>query len=135
MYKPDEKIFVLVMHVPLVAPQNLMQLYEFIPLPVHFNFAANISITPDVGQTNLLAIGHSHSFQAISSTDLHACLNQARSSIFPENHGHAPSEVSLCSGGLGGGALGFSLLSSSCCSLESLPPFCEAPGGRNSLNY
>ncbi len=33
VYKPDEKIFVLVMHVPLVAPQNLMQLYEFIPLP------------------------------------------------------------------------------------------------------
>jgi hypothetical protein len=59
----------------MVANSNLLNLYEFLPLPIHFNFAANISITPDMGQTNLLAIGHSQSFQAISSTDLHACLH------------------------------------------------------------
>jgi hypothetical protein len=59
----------------MVANSNLLNLYEFLPLPIHFDFAANISITPDVGQTNLLAIGHSQSFQAISSTDLHACLH------------------------------------------------------------
>jgi hypothetical protein len=58
----------------MVANSNLLNLYEFLLLPIHFDFAANISITPDVGQTNLLAIGHSQSFQAISSTDLHACL-------------------------------------------------------------
>ncbi len=28
--------------------------------------------------------------------------------MLAENHGHAPSELSLCFGGLGGGALGFS---------------------------
>ncbi len=38
IYKPDEKTFVLVLHVPLVTPHNLMPLYKFIPLPVHFNF-------------------------------------------------------------------------------------------------
>ncbi len=57
------------------ANSNLLNLYEFLPLPIHFNFASNISITPDVGQTNLLAIGHFQSFQAISSADLHACLH------------------------------------------------------------
>jgi hypothetical protein len=59
----------------MVANSNLLNLYEFLPLPIHFDFAANISLTPDVGQTNLLAIGHSQSFQAISITDLHACLH------------------------------------------------------------
>jgi len=67
--------FTLILHIPIVANSNLLDLYEFLPLPIHFNFASNISITPDVGQTNLLAIVHSQSFQAISSADLHACLH------------------------------------------------------------
>jgi hypothetical protein len=58
----------------MVANSNLLNLYEFLSLPIHFNFASNISTTPDVGQTNLLAIGHSQNFQTISSADLHACL-------------------------------------------------------------
>jgi len=67
--------FTLILHIPMVTNSNLLDLYKFLPLPIHFNFASNISIMPDVGQTNLLAIGHSQSFQAISSTDLHACLH------------------------------------------------------------
>jgi hypothetical protein len=58
------------MHIPLISNANLLELYEFLPLPIHFNFSANISITPDVGQNNLYAIGKS--FQTISSTDLHS---------------------------------------------------------------
>jgi hypothetical protein len=75
LYSPATNEFTLILHVPMVANSNLLNLYEFLPLPIHFNFAANISITPDVGQTNLLAIGHSQSFQAIYSTDLHTCLH------------------------------------------------------------
>jgi hypothetical protein len=75
LYTPATNEFTLILHIPMVANSNLLNLYEFLPLPIHFDFAANISITPDVGQTNLLAIGHSQSFQAISSTDLHACLH------------------------------------------------------------
>jgi len=54
--------FTLIVHIPLVTNANLLELYEFLPLPIHFNFSANVSITPDVGQNNLLAIGHSKSF-------------------------------------------------------------------------
>jgi hypothetical protein len=72
IYKPDEKTFVLVLHVPLVTPHNLMPLYEFIPLPVHFNFSDNVSVTPEVGST-MIAVGHPQSYQLLSSTDLHSC--------------------------------------------------------------
>jgi hypothetical protein len=37
-YKLADKAFVLVLHVPLMAPHNLMPLYKFIPLPVQYNF-------------------------------------------------------------------------------------------------
>jgi len=73
IYKPEEKSFVLVLHVPLVTPHNLMPLYEFIPLPIHFNFSGNVSVTPEVGTNNMIAVGHSQSYQELSSTDLQAC--------------------------------------------------------------
>ena len=58
IYKPDEKTFMLVLHVPLVTPHNLMPLYEFIPLPVYFSFSGNVSVTLEVGTNNLIAVGH-----------------------------------------------------------------------------
>jgi hypothetical protein len=73
VYKPDEKTFVLVLHIPLVTPHNLMPLYEFIPLPVYFNFTSNITITPEVGSNNMIAVGHFESYQLLSSSDLQNC--------------------------------------------------------------
>ncbi len=75
LYTPATIEFMLILHVPMVSNANLLNLYEFLPLPIHFNFTANISITPDVRPTNLLTIGHSQSFQTISSSDLHTCLH------------------------------------------------------------
>jgi hypothetical protein len=74
LFYPKTLQFTLIGHIPLVSNANLLELYEFLPLPIHFNFSANVSITLDVGQNNLLAFGHSKSFQTISSTDLHSCL-------------------------------------------------------------
>jgi len=75
LFDPSTLEFALIVHIPLVSNANFMELYEFLPLPIHFNFSSNVSITPDVGQNNLLAIAHSKSFQTISSSDLHSCLH------------------------------------------------------------
>ncbi len=73
VYKPDEKTFILILHVPLVTPHNLMPLFEFIPLPVYFNFTGNVTVTPEVGPNNMIAVGHSESYQLLSSSDLQDC--------------------------------------------------------------
>jgi hypothetical protein len=75
LYDPKTLQFTLIVHIPLVSNANLLELYKFLPLPIHLNISANVSITPDVGLNNLLAIGHSKSFQTIFSTDLHSCLH------------------------------------------------------------
>ncbi len=75
LFDPKTLQFTLIVHIPLVSNANLLELYEFLPLPILFNFSSNVSITPDVGQNNLLAIGHSKSFQTISISDLHLCLH------------------------------------------------------------
>jgi len=73
LYNAAQKQFTLILHI--VTNTNLLELYQFLPLPIYFNFSANISITPDIGSTNLLAIGQSKSFQTISSAELHSCLH------------------------------------------------------------
>ena len=82
IYKPEDKTFVLVLHVPLVTPHNLMPLYEFIPLPIHFNFSGNVSVTPEVGINNMIAVGHSQSYQELSSTDLQGCNKMGETYFF-----------------------------------------------------
>jgi hypothetical protein len=74
LYNPVTMEFTLILHIPMVSNTNLLDLYEFLPLPIHFNFSAKVSITPVVSQSNLLASGHLKSFQTISSSDLHSCL-------------------------------------------------------------
>jgi hypothetical protein len=66
-----------VLHVPLVTPHNLMPLFEFIPLPVYFNFSSNVTVTPEVGPNNMIAVGHSESYQLLSSSDLQNCNKMA----------------------------------------------------------
>jgi hypothetical protein len=48
IYCPEENTLILVLHIPLVSPHNLMPLYKFILLPIHFNFTGNVSVTPKV---------------------------------------------------------------------------------------
>jgi len=73
IYKPDENTFMLVLHIPLVAQHNLMPLFEFIPLPVHFNFSGNMPVTPEVGTNNRISVSNSKLYQLISSSDQQTC--------------------------------------------------------------
>jgi hypothetical protein len=50
-----------------------MPLFKFIPLPVYFNFSSNVTVTPEVGPKNMIAVGHSESYQLLSSSDLQNC--------------------------------------------------------------
>ncbi len=45
LYMPAIIEFTLTLQVPIISNANLLNLYKFFPLPIHFNFAANISIT------------------------------------------------------------------------------------------
>ena len=53
--------------------ENLLPLYEFISLPIYFNFSSNVSVIPDVGKQDLIAIGNTEAFQTLSSSDLANC--------------------------------------------------------------
>jgi hypothetical protein len=42
IHRQEKETVIIILHVPFIKADNLLLLYEFIPLPIHFNFSANI---------------------------------------------------------------------------------------------
>jgi hypothetical protein len=68
-----------------VETENLLPLYKFISLPIYFNFSSNVSVIPDVGKQDLIAIGNTEAFQTLSSSDLANCKRLGKT-FFCEGH-------------------------------------------------
>ncbi len=64
---------ILILHIRFVKTENLLPLYEFISLPIYFNFSSNVSVIQDVGKSDLIAIGNTEAFQTLSTSDLANC--------------------------------------------------------------
>ena len=78
IHRPEESTVILILHVPFVETENLLPLYEFISLPIYFNFSSNVSVIPDVGKQDLIAIGNTEAFQTLSSSDLANCKRMGK---------------------------------------------------------
>ena len=48
IHRPEQHTIILILYVPFVEADHLLTLYEFVLLPIHFNFSANISVVPEV---------------------------------------------------------------------------------------
>jgi hypothetical protein len=73
VYQPINKTFNIILHVPFVKHEYLLELHQYVPFPLAQDFASNHSLTPKVGDKDILAFGHMNTFKIISSTDLAAC--------------------------------------------------------------
>ena len=73
VYNPTNLTFNIILHVPLVKPEYLLTLNQYVPFPLSQDFASNHSITPDVGYNDVLAFGHMNTFKIISQSDLAGC--------------------------------------------------------------
>jgi hypothetical protein len=73
IHRPEDQTVILILHVPFVETENLLPLFEFISLPIYFNFTDNVSVIPDVGKADLIAIGNTEAFQTFSTSDLANC--------------------------------------------------------------
>ena len=73
VYQPNNLTFNIILHVPLVKPEYLLTLNQYIPFPLSQDFSANHSLTPAVGGNDILAFGHMNTFKIVSQTDLSSC--------------------------------------------------------------
>lgn len=75
VWHPFEQKFVLILHIPLVNPTNMMDLKQYIPLPLIHNSTANFTLTADPGAHDLIAIGNTKLFKTMPSAELANCLH------------------------------------------------------------
>ena len=75
VYHPQTKTFALILHVPIVHPDNLMTLSQYIPLPLVHNHTANITLTPDTRGVDILAMGSTQLYNTLTASDLANCLH------------------------------------------------------------
>ena len=73
VFQPNNLTFNILLHVPLVKPEFLLTLNQYIPFPLSQDFSANHSLTPAVGSADIIAVGNLNTFKIVSQSDLTSC--------------------------------------------------------------
>jgi hypothetical protein len=73
VYQPNNETVALILHVPFVKSEYLLTLNQYLPFPLSHNLSPNHSLTPAVGQYDILAYSGYETFKLVSQSDLAAC--------------------------------------------------------------
>ena len=73
VYNPATLTFNILLHVPFVKPEYLLQLNQYVPFPLSQQMSVNHSLTPAVGDKDILAYGNMNTFKILSQSDLASC--------------------------------------------------------------
>jgi len=73
IYQPDKLKLELILHVPMVHEDHLMDMYRFLPLPLNIE-DLNYNMVPDVGHEDIFVYGKYQTYQQLSANDLTKCL-------------------------------------------------------------
>ena len=84
VYQPGNETVSLILHVPFVKQENLLQMHQYLPFPLSHDLSPNHSVTPAVGQNDILAYSGYETYKIVSQSDLAAC--------------HKMGEVYFCKG-------------------------------------
>ena len=76
-YLHENKTVTLILHVPMVAEENKLNLLQFIPFPLSQSLGANTTVTPKV-EKDLIAVGRHHQYKILGQTDLAACTKHGQ---------------------------------------------------------
>jgi len=74
VYQPGNKTISLLLHVPFVKAEYILNLNQYLPFPLSHNLSPNHSLTPAVGQYDILAYSGFETFKILSQSDLASCL-------------------------------------------------------------
>jgi len=73
VYQPNYKTIALLLHVPLIKQEYLLNLNQYLAFPLTHNLSPNHSLTPSVGQNDVLAYSGFDTFKILSQSDLASC--------------------------------------------------------------
>jgi hypothetical protein len=73
VYQPGNETVSLILHVPFVKHENLLTMHQYLPFPLSHDLSPNHSVTPAVGQNDILAYSGYEMYKIVSQSDLAAC--------------------------------------------------------------
>ena len=73
VWQPNNKTLALLLHVPLVKEEYLLNMNQYLPFPLTQTLSNNHSLTPSVGQNDILAYSGFETYKILSQSDLASC--------------------------------------------------------------
>ena len=74
LYNPENMTFSTILHIPLVQLENLLDMYQYIPLPLNTHFSSEHSLIPSIDHRNIIAVGKGNMYKELAPTDLLSCM-------------------------------------------------------------
>jgi hypothetical protein len=74
LYNPENMTFSTILHIPLVQLENLLDMYQYIPLPLNTHFSSEHSLVPSIDHRNIIAVGKGNIYKELAPVDLVSCM-------------------------------------------------------------
>ena len=74
LYNPDNKTFSSILHIPLVKKEDLLKLYQYMPMPLNTHLTSEHSLAPYVGHRDMIAVKGDGVYKVLAKTDLLGCF-------------------------------------------------------------
>ncbi len=81
VYQPNHKTIALLLHVPLLNQEYLLNVNQYLPFPLTHNLSPNHSLTPSEGQNDVLAYSGFDTFKILSQLDLASCHKMGKTNF------------------------------------------------------
>ena len=78
VYNRADKVFYFIVHIPLVRPEQVMDMFEYVPFPMTLSTSETLVALPRPGAHNVLAINQNPEYQVLSSGELQHCIKLAK---------------------------------------------------------
>ena len=98
-YREEDQILNLFLHVPIVFPNSILQLYQLVPFPIASDIRENSSMVAKVEQ-DMIAVGSEHQFQIVSHSDLTSCNKYGSVYFCEDRHTIGTKLEATCIGAL-----------------------------------
>ena len=78
VYNRADKVFYFIVHIPLVRPEQVMDMFEYVPFPMTLSTSETHVALPRPGAHDVLAINQNQEYQLLSSGELQHCFKLAK---------------------------------------------------------
>ena len=78
VFNKARETFYFIVHIPLTRPEQVMDMFEYVPFPMTMSTSENHVVLPRPGHHDVLAINQKQEYQVLTSSELSQCFKLGR---------------------------------------------------------